>query len=864
MPSSYDLYADLASWSRSLPLWQQYALYLLETHATPSEEEADAVYKAFLAAHELGGWHTSFSGYALGEPDHPGRSQPGGLRLKQLRVIEGVNALPPGEYLDFGPQLTVIYGPNASGKSGFARILASVCRTAGGHRQVLGDVFKGTQSEPRARIVLADNQGKEWPLEWPADSPPADLACFSYFDRTSAEHYVSESTPLLIGPPLLRRFDQLASLIAGPIRDRLRADIQAHRPEARFGGLLGKDTEVARLIRDLGSPGAGQELQALSHLTPEEIAEFEGLPSRIADLSDARRTAALDLLRQQEATITRLATDIAALEAELSDRHVAGVRAAQEELTAATLLAERAGAQTFFCDGLAAIGSEEWRAFLRAAEGLAAREGHARGEPYPTGGDICLLCHQPLGADALRLLRAYATYLEEEAEERLVHAVGLATLAQNSLAAIVFDQLDEDKAAVRVLEDLAPEFLPVLREYVVDLRRRRDAMLELLGDTPPESVPSLPVLPVRFPHSPIERIRARIEELRTAATVEKLAELRQRHAELLDRKVLADNVDAAHALIQSYAWAARASGALRALDTGPITRKHTQVCQRVVSDAYVQRFIQECKYLGLKPPICATVYGERGQARRQLHLKAVVRCETTDVLSEGEQRIASLADFLTEVSQWGACAGIVLDDPVSSLDHHSRHRIAERLCQEANHRQVVVFTHSLEFLCSLHTESKRANLKTMYHWVERTESGPGVVSLNDAPPPESKYKTTQIAREHHQRAKATKGSERLDAVMAGFGALRATCEYFVCHTLLAGVVTRFDERLNISSLRDIALDEDVVEQAIALHGMLSRHIDAHLRANTGRSDPPPGPAELNAAVLDFDVLLRQHRGLPQH
>lgn len=55
----------------------------------------------------------------------------------------------------------------------------------------------------------------------------------------------------------------------------------------------------------------------------------------------------------------------------------------------------------------------------------------------------------------------------------------------------------------------------------------------------------------------------------------------------------------------------------------------------------------------------------------------------------------------------GGKGGIVFDDPVSSLDHRRRERVAKRLAAEAVQRQVIIFTHDIYFLCLLEEEAKR-------------------------------------------------------------------------------------------------------------------------------------------------------------
>ncbi len=64
------------------------------------------------------------------------------VTLLSLRNLTGVNAIAPDQQIDFAPNgLTVIYGGNGAGKSGYSRVLRKACRarTTGG--PILGNVF---------------------------------------------------------------------------------------------------------------------------------------------------------------------------------------------------------------------------------------------------------------------------------------------------------------------------------------------------------------------------------------------------------------------------------------------------------------------------------------------------------------------------------------------------------------------------------------------------------------------------------------------------------------------------------------------------------------------------------------------------
>ena len=68
------------------------------------------------------------------------------------------------------------------------------------------------------------------------------------------------------------------------------------------------------------------------------------------------------------------------------------------------------------------------------------------------------------------------------------------------------------------------------------------------------------------------------------------------------------------------------------------------------------------------------------------------------ILSEGEQKVIALANFLSECTIEGGKNSIVFDDPVTSLDQDYRESIARKIVELAQDRQVIVMTHDLYFV----------------------------------------------------------------------------------------------------------------------------------------------------------------------
>lgn len=97
-----------------------------------------------------------------------------------------------------------------------------------------------------------------------------------------------------------------------------------------------------------------------------------------------------------------------------------------------------------------------------------------------------------------------------------------------------------------------------------------------------------------------------------------------------------------------------------------------------------------------------------------------------NVLSNGEQSALGLAGFITEVEFDDTKSGVVLDDPVTSLDHIRRSRVARRLVELAKDRQVVVFTHEVTSVGDLVKHAGEAHVAIAERWIQRQGDQAGI------------------------------------------------------------------------------------------------------------------------------------------
>ena len=119
-------------------------------------------------------------------------AEPLSLRLVAIKELQGINALAPRKPLEFGDgNLTIIYGSNGSGKSGYVRILKHVCgaRHIG---EILFNVYTEAPTSQGCKIVYTVN-GKRKEHTWLInDGIMPDLSTVEVYDSDCGEVYINE------------------------------------------------------------------------------------------------------------------------------------------------------------------------------------------------------------------------------------------------------------------------------------------------------------------------------------------------------------------------------------------------------------------------------------------------------------------------------------------------------------------------------------------------------------------------------------------------------------------------------------------------------------------------------------------------
>jgi hypothetical protein len=205
--------------------------------------------------------------------------------------------------------------------------------------------------------------------------------------------------------------------------------------------------------------------------------------------------------------------------------------------------------------------------------------------------------------------------------------------------------------------------------------------------------------------------------------------------------------------------------------------------------------------------------GEHGDSRLQIALKATQNIsKLSDVLSEGEQRSLALAGFLAELKEIDGNHGIVIDDPVSSLDHSRVHAVAKRLVLEAKTRQVIIFTHNLFFHHAIQSEAMDKEIPVRTEWISKSPDGKfGIIDDQQRPWPATKV-AQRIDKISKMVTTAKIAYNQYDEthrpmVRQIYTMMRETWERIVEEVLFADVINRFRPEVRTLQLRAVAIDE---------------------------------------------------------
>ena len=348
------------------------------------------------------------------------------------------------------------------------------------------------------------------------------------------------------------------------------------------------------------------------------------------------------------------------------------------------------------------------------------------------------------------------------------------------------------------------------------------------------------------------------ERLKTAVATTGADAMRIELQEIVTKKLLHERIALFASWINDLKILDGLSRAKRELATNKVTTFQGECTEEIVGDRLRESLSTELTLLNCSDlPIEPDLSRHFGQTSAVLLLAARQSASLRSIASEGEWRAIALAFFFAELSVRDDDAGIVLDDPVSSLDDQRRKYIAKRIVDESQRRQVVVFTHDLPFIADLEECTKALSLDITTCTLWRHQNSVGRFE------PEMPFSALSLkkrlgqlkvrAAQWNAEPQPASEDEAWRKTQQFYRDLRSSWERAVEERLFKGVVKRLQRDVQTQKLGAVNVSTDLIE--IVTSGMTRCSEFLHDEAEAARV-PLPSREQIEA---DLDLLVAFER-----
>ncbi|MDR1145703.1 MAG: AAA family ATPase [Verrucomicrobiales bacterium] len=481
---------------------------------------------------------------------------------------------------------------------------------------------------------------------------------------------------------------------------------------------------------------------------------------------------------------------------------------------------------------ISGVGTDAWKSLIEAAATFSTTQAY-KGHVFPSASDgaLCVLCQQPLSAEAAGRLKGFWTFLQDDAAKQRDATKEKLKESKKKLENIPREIPPEIAILREEYEKNHSELWAKTTEFFASVRNRLIAVEKALAEESWDAIPNLDADADTLGRELIATLDKRLHDVQDDANAPKIiTNLTAEIAELKARKQLSENLQLVLSHITDIKTADRAQKAADAIKTNSISLKAKKLHTTFITDTFKARVKEYMTDIGLhRAKVAIDEKSERGKVLHSITVEEAKQpVSPENIFSEGECTAISLAFFLADLGSVQDTCGVVFDDPVTSLDHRIRGGVVSALVTEANARQVIVFTHDLAFYCELMSAATIAQVEVASNHVESFNSTVG--HLSTAEPRES----LKVTQRYGELEKLIRKAEQTDApdhfnhaADRFYSLLRAAWERSVEELLFNQVVARYQKEVMTQRLLGAVIDKDGITAVFQGMTRSSARTDAH-------------------------------------
>lgn len=710
------------------------------------------------------------------------------IELVSLSDILGVNRLAKNQTINFSPNLTVIFGENGTGKTGYGRILKTLGFSYDTHNNILSDITKTI--EPQSAIINFKSNSITKTFNWNGKNTIPELENISVFNNNCVS--ISLADRQLIVTPIGFHLFNLITTELNKLEALINLEVAKYPTNLNWANILNDGTPQQIFISTLSSKSTEIKLNELSTFTNQHEKELDDTETELVNLNKTILQRDIQSISASFDELSTIVTKIEKLEKTLNVVEWDLLKNRNKEILELENQANKGIKEIAETNGIEFYQTPEFENFIKSAENYIKIIGE---ENYPENGNNCVYCLQPLQDSSLELLKNYRLLLNDKTQENLDNLKLLKSNGINLVSKIdtnlILSQntfgVNEENKTIQPTE--LKEFNKLLEElkqlYITDKLSNETKFtldyakyLKFLNDKKIQLNATLLIKNDLF---------ANIETKET--------QLKNKIAELKDRKLISTKINEIKTSISNHKVVVLLNSKRNSFNSNSISRKTTEAREELVQQNFNSIFKTELHSFR-KGHISIDLNFGTNKGNSKISHK-INSHSLLDILSEGEQKAIALSEFLTELQLDNVKAPVIFDDPVNSLDHNIIDDVAKRLIKLSGERQVVIFTHSVLLYNSFLYFSKQSSFNSLqYKFYNSKNNFNETGFISDAE--ELNNVSTYIKKINTLLNNTPKDRLEADIAEDGYGFLRSAIELCVEFEVFQGTIKRYQKNVALT------------------------------------------------------------------
>lgn len=706
------------------------------------------------------------------------------ITLKSLLNISGVNKLSNNQKICFSPNITVLYGVNGSGKTGYVRILKQIGSSLDKNNILLPNLDNKNFEDFKTEIIYMDSDGKENQVII-TDQNIAKLN-IKIFNHDCVAFSLKDKKEVQFQPREFEYFN-LISKATNDLYTMINNEISNSYSNLRLIELI-DGTNAKKTLDTLianGNQDVFNEYCEAINKNPEDI------QTEISNCEKQLKTLNVELIEKNLASLRKIKDKLSeCLVFFLTKSNLYSNKFWQEIINNNEEYKKLSSETTRISEIIDNLSydktqQEKLKELLLALDSFT----EAISQPLETSIE-CPICHQSIYKNETKeLFEAYSSFIKKDNTKKIKLLDKELQSKEKTINSFI-DKLRIDEEVLKAL-GYDKKSISTLLGFFNNLQDLRTVTELFDFDIYRKELED----EIKFYESLIKKC----DESISNNDSEKVKIITKRN-ELISDKLLIENKE------QILSSATR----IYLLNKYTIINNHSlsALQKKILESNYQENYVSTLKtnLKILRAP--ETITFEPKITTSNLGLKQkyfTSENNLNDILSEGEQTVVALAHFITENSLQEDDNVLVFDDPVNSLDLERMDIVAKCLVNNSFNKQIIIFTHNLVFLNAIDKYIKKLEqMNKHYYCITSNESETGI--LKEGLPNTQNFKFYKTKAYEIVELSQKRTINEME-IKQGYSYIRSAIEVLVVDTVFNGTVKRYQSEIHMGNFERIKYNE---------------------------------------------------------